>query len=177
MKTPQTASIFFLFFVSSLFCQAQGEKKPTGIQWMTIEEALKQNEVHPRKIYIDMYTKWCGWCKRMDATTFEDPGVIAYMNAHYYPVKMDAETKDTIVYKDKAYTYKPEYKSNELAAVLLNGQMSYPTSVYLNEKNDLIGPLAGYLTPEQLLPVLKYFGEDQYKTKKWEVFLQENFSK
>ncbi|MBK6838565.1 MAG: hypothetical protein IPG90_10050 [Bacteroidetes bacterium] len=47
----------------------------------------------------------------------------------------------------------------------MNGQMSYPTSVYLDEKSDPIGPVAGYMTEKQLLPVMKYFAEDIYKTK------------
>ena len=85
-----------------------------------------------------------------------------------------AETKDTIVFKDKSYVFKPEYRANEIAAIFLNGQMSYPTSVYLDEKSDPIGPVAGYMTEKQLLPVLKYFAEDLYKTTKWDDYVREN---
>ncbi len=160
----------------SLTAYAQ-EKKSEGIKWMTFQEAMKQNQLQPKKIFIDMYTSWCGWCKRMDATTFEDAAIVEYMNKRFYSVKFNAETRDTIFYKDKSYFYKPEYKANEFAAQMLNGSMSYPTSVYLDEAMNEIGPVPGYLTAEQMLPVLKYFGDDIYKTKKWEDYLNENFKR
>ncbi|MBK9524838.1 MAG: DUF255 domain-containing protein [Bacteroidetes bacterium] len=168
-------SILIFIATTSITVQSQDHKKSGGIEWLSLESALKKSSQDPKKIFIDVYTGWCGWCKRMDATTFEDPAVIAYMNKNFYPVKLDAETKDTIFYKDKTYLFKPEYKANEIAAIFMNGQMSYPTSVYLDEKSDPIGPVAGYMTEKQLLPVMKYFAEDIYKTKKWEDYLQENF--
>jgi thioredoxin-related protein len=41
----------------------------------------------------------------------------------------------------------------------------------MDEKYQLLTPLPGYQTPEQLIPILKYFGEDIYKTKKWEEYV------
>ncbi|HRH66690.1 MAG TPA: DUF255 domain-containing protein [Bacteroidia bacterium] len=176
MSTIIRILILFVFFLSqSDPAISQDLRKKDGINWMNFETALDKSSHEPKKIFIDVYTGWCGWCKRMDVTTFEDPTVVAYMNEHFYAVKLDAETKDTIVYKEKSYVYKPEYRANEIAAMLLNGQMSYPTSVYLDEKSNPIGPVAGYMTNEQLLPVMKYFAEDLYKTRKWEDYLKENF--
>ena len=34
---------------------------------------------NPRKYFIDVYTDWCGWCKKMDKDTFQNPEVAAYM--------------------------------------------------------------------------------------------------
>ena len=90
------------------------------------------------------------------------------MNDKFIAVKLDAETHDTIHFRGNNFIYKPENKSNELASSLMNNQMSYPTFIFLDEKFNLLSPLPGYQTPEQLMSVLKYFGEDIYKTKKWE---------
>jgi thioredoxin-related protein len=168
--------LFLCFLLSPILNQELFAEEPaSGIHWISFEEAVKQNSAAPKKIFIDMYTHWCGWCKRMDATTFQDPAVTAYMNQHFYAVKFDAETRDSIFFKNQYFQYKPEYKANELAAVLMNGQMSYPTAVYLDSESNPIGPVPGYLTAEQFLPVLKYFGEDIYKTTKWDDYLREQF--
>ncbi|MBL0102728.1 MAG: DUF255 domain-containing protein [Bacteroidetes bacterium] len=148
------AICFALFNVSF----SPEEKTEGGIKWMTFKEALAQSEKSPKKIFIDMYTGWCGWCKKMDAYTFKDPKVVKYMNEHYYAVKFDAETHDTVYFQNKAYYYKAEYKSNEIAVYLLNGQMSYPTAVYLDEKTAPITAVPGYQTPEQLFRFLLFGG-------------------
>lgn len=156
-------------FLISISANAQSHKNEEGgIQWMSFPEALAKSKAQPKKIYMDIYTGWCGWCKKMDASTFKDPAIISYMNENFYPVKFDAETHDTIVFKDKKYAFKPEYKANEIAAYLLNGQMGYPTSVYFDEQMNPITAVPGFNTSEQLMPILKYFASDIYKTKKFE---------
>ena len=171
MKISLPLLSIFTLIISS--CSAQ-LPKTESINWITFEEALGRSAKEPKKIYMDIYTEWCGWCKKMDKSTFTDPHVISYLNKYFYSVKLDAETKDTITYKTKDYTFVTAYKSNEVAAYLLNGQMGYPTSVYLDEKTDPITAVPGYYTAEQLLPILKYFGEDIYKTKKWEEYQAES---
>jgi thioredoxin-related protein len=143
------------------------------IRWLSFEEAVAKSQADPRKMFIDVYTHWCGWCKKMDASTFKDPAVVKYMSEKYYAVKLDAETKDTIQFFDKTFVYKPENKANEIAISLLNGQMSYPSFVFLDEKFAMLSPLAGYQQPDQLMRVLKYFGENIYTTKKWDEYAKE----
>src|ERR1035438_7038240 len=82
------------------------------IKWYSLEDALKLTAVSPKKIYIDVYTDWCGWCKRMDAGTFKDPCIVELMNKYYYPVRFNAEIKDTLHYGDSTFTYNPSYKAN-----------------------------------------------------------------
>ena len=120
-----------------------------------------------------MYTDWCGWCKRMDATTFVDPVIVEYMNKHFYNVKMDAEQKDTIVIDGKSFVNtNPEGKrsSHQLAVELLQGKMSYPSFVFLNEKSQLLTVVAGYQTAQNFEPILHYFAEDAFSTQQWDEY-------
>lgn len=139
-----------------------------AISWMSFEDAVAMNEKAPKKIFIDVYTAWCGWCKKMDASTFKDSTVVNYMSQNFYAVKLDAETKDTIRFKDKFFVYKPEFKANELAVSLLNGKMGYPSFVLMDESYSLLSPLSGFHTTPELMPVLTYYGSNDYKTIKWE---------
>lgn len=148
------------------------------IKWYTIEEVQKLNEQNPKKIYIDVYTDWCGWCKKMDATTFQDPRIIKELNNNFYAVKLNAESEKNITFKNKVYKYVSQGARgyHELAAVLLNGKLSYPTSVYLDENLNMIQPVPGYMTVKNLEPILIFLGEDYYKKLSWKDFLAKNYS-
>lgn len=148
--------------------------EPTEIKWMSFEEAVKLAEKKPKKLLIDLYTDWCGWCKRMDATTFRDPVIVKYVSENYYAVKFNAESRDTILFKNTKYSFKPEYKANELAVNLMNGQMSYPTIVYLDEQLNMLSPVPGFQNASSEEMIIKFFGENAHKTTKWDEY-QKNF--
>lgn len=150
---------------------------PVRVKWMTLEEALEKSKTDKRKIFVDVYTDWCGWCKRMDSTTFMNPAVAQYLNQHYYPVKFNAEQQKDIVYKDKTYQYKKNGARgyHELAAAWLNNRLSYPTTVFLDENQGVIQPLPGYQDAAKMEAVLNYFGTDSHKKTPWEAY-QKNFN-
>ena len=84
------------------------------VQWMTWEEAttLATTEENPKKIFVDVYTDWCGWCKKMDKDTFQNAEVAAYMSENFYMVKLDGEGKEPITYKGKTFKFVPSGKKD-----------------------------------------------------------------
>ncbi len=48
--------------------------------------------------------------------------------------------------------------------------MSYPSTVFLDEDMNLLTVVPGYLTPKDINPILKYFGENIYKEKNWKEY-------
>lgn len=138
------------------------------IEWISFEEAEKRMQKEPRKVWIDVYTDWCGWCKVLDKKTFSHPEVIKYMNTKYYAIKFNAERQDSISFGGKKWGFKPESNANELAVILMNGKMSYPTSIIMTENFQNPSPIQGYINVQQIEGVLKYLGEDTYKTTKYE---------
>ncbi|NJN25343.1 MAG: DUF255 domain-containing protein [Cyclobacteriaceae bacterium] len=148
-------------------------QEDSKVQWYSIEEVQELVKKEPRKIYIDMFTDWCGWCKVMDKKTFTDKDVAEQLNTNFYAVKFDAEGREEVKFKDQTFKFVAQGSRgyHELAATLMQGKMSYPTSVFLDEKLNLISPLPGYYPPEKLDPILEFIGEDHYKTTDYEKFL------
>jgi thioredoxin-related protein len=140
------------------------------IQWISIEKVQEKMKTNPKKVYIDMYTSWCSWCKYMEKKTFTNKDVIRYLNEHFYCVRFDAERKDSVSYLGNKYGYDIKYKANELAVALMNGQMSYPTSVFMEENFKGPQPVPGYLDIKNMEMVLIYIGENYFKKKQFEDF-------
>ena len=145
-----------------------------AINWMDWDRAVKLNQAHPKKIFIDVYTQWCGWCKRMDASTYEDTGIINYMNKNFYAVRLDAETQDTFHFKDHKFFNPNNQKGsvNELAYSLLGGQMSFPTTVYMDESFNRVYVIPGYKSTAELKPILTFFAENKYKTESYDDYVK-----
>jgi thioredoxin-related protein len=139
-----------------------------SIKWLTFEEAVRKNEKEPRLLLIDVYTDWCGWCKKMDRTTYSDADVAAYINKNYWPVRFNAEQRDSILFSGKTFRYVPERKAHELALSLLSEKMSYPSTVFLNKDLSMIQALPGYLDATKMAPIIAFFIEGQAgSTKSW----------
>ncbi|MBL7814252.1 MAG: DUF255 domain-containing protein [Saprospiraceae bacterium] len=153
------------------------------VKWMTWNEALEANKTKPKKILVDVYTSWCGWCKVMDKQTFTNDTIAEYLNKHFYCVKLDAEGRDTIRFDNKDFIYvSPENGGGRngihtLAYALLDGQMSYPTIAYLTEKYERTAISPGYKTPDKLLPELRFTAEEAFRTKSFDEFMRTYQSK
>lgn len=150
------------------------EPKPavTELKWYTWDEAVALNKKEPRKIFVDVYTDWCGWCKKMDKSTFADPKVSEYLAKNFYPVKFNAEQKEDIVFNNNTFNYVDNGGRgyHMLAYSLLEGKMGYPCFVYLNEKFERIMISPGYKEPDAIMKELSFAAEEQYTKTSWEVW-------
>lgn len=144
------------------------------VNWLSWSEAaaLAASDKNPKKIFIDVYTDWCGWCKKMDKDTFQNAEVAEYMSNNFYMVKLDGEGKEAIDFKGKTYKYVPSGKRgyHEFAAALLQGRLSYPTVVFLDEQLNMLSPVPGYQKPDPFLNIARYFGDNIYLEKDWKTY-------
>ncbi|KAA3635802.1 MAG: DUF255 domain-containing protein, partial [Bacteroidetes bacterium] len=114
-------------------------------------------------------------CKKMDKTTFSDPKVAAYLNKNFYPVKFNAEQKESINYKNNVLKYRGDVGRrgiHELAYALLDGRMSYPSYVYLDEAQDRITISPGYKEAGPFMKELKFISEEHYKRTTFDKFMK-----
>jgi thioredoxin-related protein len=154
---------YFLAIIAVLTlhsCSFAGDKPKHEIHWLTFEEAEIKMKEKPKKVIIDVYTGWCGWCKKLDKVVYENDSVIAFVNEHFYAIKFDAEQKKPINFVGKVWNFSAEKRSNELAGALMQGRMSYPTTIFMDEGFKEAQPVPGYLELYQMEGIMKYFAGD-----------------
>jgi thioredoxin-related protein len=154
--------LLFVLFISTITIKAQ------EINWISIDKAIELQKKSPKKIMIDVYTNWCGPCKMLDKNTFHNKEVADYVNKNYYAVKFNAEGDGIINYKGKKYS-NPKYdparaKGRNYPHEFSNfmGITAFPTIVFMDEKAEMIIPLKGYRTPQQLELYLKMFHKNDH---------------
>ena len=180
MRIQFTSTLISLFLIINIFhAQAQlvnrekNEGKGEKVKWYSFEVAYLANKKKPKKVFVDVFTDWCGWCKKMDAETFTNPVIASYMMKNFYCVKLNAERKDTVIIDGQTFTNphpSNTRSTHQIANELLKGNMSYPSYVFLNEKSQWLTVIPGYQNAHDFEAVLHYFAEDTYKKTPWEEY-------
>jgi thioredoxin-related protein len=142
------------------------------VKWMKFGDAVAASQKEPRKIFVDIYADWCGWCKVLDRDTFSNAVIAKILNEQYYPVKLDAESKETHTLPDGRKVSSAELAAS-LAASKPGEKYGLPTMVVLNEKAAILTRIQGAQKPDFMTPALLFFSENHYLEKSWEAYSKE----
>ena len=164
-----------LLLTSLLFFTGAQKPNTTGINWLSLEEAQQKMQQKPKKLFVDLYTDWCGWCKVMDKNSFSHPVIQELMNQYFYAVKFNAEKGDSLQFNGKGYRLlgrsgRPLHQWAKAFGSTEKG-LSYPTTILFDHQLNKIQTIPGYLDAHTLEKVLVYIGNDfGFKGMSWPDF-------
>lgn len=152
-------SAFFTFGQHGSDLASDVESTSSKIHWLTFEEAFTLHQETPKKWVIDVSTVWCGWCKKMDKTTFSDSLVVDHVSESFYAVALDGEYKGDITLGDHTYEFVNEGQRgyHQLPSELMGGKRSYPTVVFLSQELQNLSSIPGYKNAADFLQIVDFF--------------------
>lgn len=145
---------------------------PLAINWIPLNEALKLNRENPKGLFLTFYTKSNASSSIMLVNAFSHNKVAEYMNEHFYCVRIDAQTNDSLKW-DRLYVNKREPGNyHELAQTMMKKKMQFPSIFYFDASNKLILTENSYLSPEAFYILSNYVVSGEYKTKAFGEFIK-----
>ena len=169
-----------ILFIISIFISSFGYSQTEAqakIKWITVAQldsiyTAQGSDSLDRKVFIDFYTDWCGWCKKMDAETFMADWVAKYMNGKYYAVKFNAEQEKPVKLGGKEYVFVPNGRRgyNTFASEILDGKLSYPSFALLENTLKPVQIIPGYQDAANFIRIVTYFGGNFHKKMPWELY-------
>jgi thiol:disulfide interchange protein len=109
------------------------------ISWnRDLNRAFDVAKAEGKLIVVDVYTDWCGWCKKMDTTIYSDSAIIALSRRHVF-VKVNAEDRG------QGQNFAREMRVS-----------SYPTTIIFDAQAHVLQVVKGYIpSPQAFLEVIE----------------------
>lgn len=153
-------SAFFITFSLFMFVISTN----VHAQNMNFSEALKKAKEDDKRVIVDVYTDWCGWCKKMDNEAYSNRDIKEMIEDNFVFVKLNAEGQNKIKYNGKDIT-----EADLALQFHVNG---YPTAVFLEPNGKVIeykydkvsmNNLPGYFKTSDYKKILEYIIDGKYK--------------
>jgi len=136
---------------------AGGPAKQPEVKWVRQwDAALKRAQQTRKPLLVDFWAEWCGWCHRLDQTTYVDP-VVVRMSEDFVSVKVNTEGTP-----------------REVAVARRYDVSSLPTIAFLSPAGRVILRLNGFQGPGQFPRAIELAKERAGKIIGWEDDLEHN---
>lgn len=165
MKNLQTIGLTALLILAVAIGAWAGDgadasaTKPTEIAWMSYDAGLVKAKAENKHVFVNFTTSWCGWCKKMNKTTFKEDVILGILANDFVSVKVDGDSQKELDIDGYKITERNLTKSEFKVR-------SYPTYYFLKPDGGKLGAARGYQNTEQLSKYLTYVAERQYDTTK-----------
>jgi len=157
MKSKFGLIIFFILFCSLLLMpvsctSSENDNASSGIRWYSYNEGISLGKDKKKKVFINFYADWCGYCKVMEKETFKDNSVVSYLNENFISIRVNSDND-----KKTASSYNVS---------------ALPATWFLEESGEKLTNLPGYVPPDKMLLILKFINTESYKKMKYSEFIK-----
>lgn len=142
----------------------QGWPNWAGSKVYTMEEAQALAKENGKKVLVEVYAVWCGFCRKMAAETHPTQKVKDAVDELFYLVRLNAESEKEVVFNGETMT------EADLAAAF--GVSSFPTTVFVDTNGDPLGYQPGFMDATTYTELISYVGTDSFKSSTFEDFVQ-----
>jgi len=145
------------FSLSLLLSLPLWAEKTLDVQWKPFSAGLKGATAANKYVFVDVYTDWCTYCKKLDATTLRTSSVVSELEKNFVSVKLNAESQEDVVWKGQRMS------ARDLAATW--GVEGFPTLIFLNPKGEMIGVFASFAEEDLMVKLLTYISSGARERK------------
>lgn len=165
-----------LFLAGILFSCTQSEASENGftsneqddqlVEWVNMSEAQSAAKEDGKWVLIDVYTEWCGFCRRMNSETYRDERVLEIIEENYHPVRIDAESETSIVFNNEEVTMKEFAYAFRVS--------SYPTTIIITPEGEPFAAQPGFMDARMFTDILNFVATHSYEKMSFEDYQKQS---
>lgn len=127
----------------------QGPALPS-IAWADLQSAVKTAKATNKPVFVNVYADWCGYCRKMEQTTFRDAAVVAKLNSQFVLAKLNGESSKKLLLGKATMT--------ESEWAMRQGVQGFPALIVLDAKGRTVVHYPGFLDSPTAMAFLGELG-------------------
>ncbi len=162
-----SAALLILAFIGTVPAarsQAAAELAPQ-LEWPTFPEALTEAETTGKVVLIDIWSRTCGWCRKLQTEVYTQPDLQEFVLSNFVLGRLDIDIQtDTLNYR--GYTMSSQMLSSGFGAT------GTPTTIFLEPDGTYITRLQGFHAYDDFFDVIRFIGTGSFREMSFPDFLK-----
>ncbi|HHS50580.1 MAG TPA: DUF255 domain-containing protein [candidate division Zixibacteria bacterium] len=155
--------ILLIVFVLASMAFTASAAEDSAWKWLDFAEAYPLAMSEGKHLVINFYSLGCGWCRRMDNSTFKDTTVLGILDEGFIGAKLNIASNRRIDWMGR------QLAEREIAAIFAGRGVPYTT--FIDTTGEVVAALPGYVDAQQFTTILQYVGGYWYRDLTFQEYL------